>query len=126
VGQAQRGLPAQARSAVASAAALPHAVDITAEVPGDLLQWLRTSGGEWHGLVTYPLPFANGKHGRVYLERRLLPAYGLRPRKYGRHPSVAGYGSVTRVGGVTSVPDPGPMRRGPSGPPVGVRSSTAA
>jgi len=62
----------------------PRAVDTSAEVPGDLLQWLRTRGGEWLGLVTYQLPFADERHKRIYLERQLLPAYALRPRKYGR------------------------------------------
>jgi hypothetical protein len=68
-------------------AQLPHprAVDVAAEVPGSLLQWLRTAGGEWLGLVTYQLPFADGRHKRIYLERQLLPAYALRPRKYGSH-----------------------------------------
>jgi hypothetical protein len=47
-------------------------------VPGDLLQWLRTGGGEWLGLVTYQLPFADERHKRVYLERQLVPAYALR------------------------------------------------
>jgi hypothetical protein len=62
-----------------------HAVDTTAEVAGDLLQWLRAASGEWLGLVTYQLPFADQRHQRIYLERQLLPAYSLRPRKYGRH-----------------------------------------
>jgi hypothetical protein len=63
-------------------AKLPHprAVDTTGEVPGDLLQWLRTGGGEWLGLVTYQLPFADERHKRIYLERQLVPAYALRPR----------------------------------------------
>jgi hypothetical protein len=62
-----------------------HAIDVTVEVPGELLQWLRTSTGEWLGLVTFQLPFADGRHGRVFLERQLLPSYALRPRKYGSH-----------------------------------------
>ena len=31
-------------------------------------------GGEWLGLVTYQLPFADQRHQRIYLERQLLPA----------------------------------------------------
>jgi hypothetical protein len=63
----------------------PRAVDIAAEVPGDLLAWLRTRGGEWLGLVTYQLPFADKRHQRIYLERQLLPAYALRLRKHGSY-----------------------------------------
>jgi hypothetical protein len=63
----------------------PRAVDATAEVPGDLVQWLRTAGGEWLGLVTYQLPFADERHKRIYLKRQLLPAYALRPRSYGSY-----------------------------------------
>jgi hypothetical protein len=63
----------------------PRAVDTSGEVPGDLLQWLRTAGGEWLGLVTYQLPFADQRHARIYLERQLVPAYALRPRKYGSY-----------------------------------------
>ena len=59
--------------------------DVTAEVPGDLLQWLRTADDEWLGLVTYQLPFADERHQCIYLERQLLPAYALRPRKYGAY-----------------------------------------
>jgi hypothetical protein len=68
-------------------AELPHprAVDVAAEVPGELLQWLRTAGGEWLGLVSYQLPFADERHQRIYLERQLLPAYALWPRKYGAY-----------------------------------------
>jgi len=44
-----------------------------------------SASGEWLGLVTYELPFADQRHQRIYLERQLLPAYSLRPRKYGRH-----------------------------------------
>jgi hypothetical protein len=68
-------------------AELPHrdAIDTTAELSGTLLHWLRSSGGEWLGLVDYPLPLADGRKQTVYLERQLVPAYALRPRKYGRH-----------------------------------------
>ena len=64
---------------------LPHqnALDTSAEVPGTLRQWLRSRGGEWLGLVDYEIPFANGRHRGVYLVQQLLPAYALRPRKYG-------------------------------------------
>jgi hypothetical protein len=67
-------------------AELPHptAVDTTVVTPGILLQWLRSNGGEWLGLVSYQLPFADGRKKTVYLERQLVPAYALRPRKYGR------------------------------------------
>ena len=35
--------------------------------------------------MTYQLPFADERHKRIYLERQLLPAYALRPRKYGSY-----------------------------------------
>jgi hypothetical protein len=44
-----------------------------------------SASGEWLGLVRYQLPFADQRHQRIYRERQLLPAYSLRPRKYGRH-----------------------------------------
>ncbi len=59
------------------------AIGTTAEDPGDLLAWPRTAGGMWLGLVMY-LPFADEWRERVCLERQLLPAYAVRPRKYGR------------------------------------------
>jgi hypothetical protein len=43
------------------------------------------NGGEWLGLVTYPLPFADGRKQTIDLERQLVPAYALRPRKYGSY-----------------------------------------
>ena len=48
---------------------LPHtnALDTAAEVPGLLRQWLRSSGGEWLGLVDYEIPFADGRHKGVYV-----------------------------------------------------------
>jgi hypothetical protein len=66
---------------------LPHkdAIDTTTDVPGILLHWLRAAGGEWLALVTYPQPFADQRKQTTYLERQLVPAYALRPRKYGSH-----------------------------------------
>ena len=66
---------------------LPHqdAINTTAEVPGILLHWLRAASGEWLALVTYHLPFADGRKQTAYLERQLVPAYALRPRTYGSH-----------------------------------------
>ena len=54
-----------------------RALDVTTEVPGELLQWLRTAGGEWLGPVTYQLPFADERHKRIYVERQLLPAFAV-------------------------------------------------
>jgi hypothetical protein len=54
-----------------------RALDVTTEVPGELLQWLRTAGGEGLGPVTYQLPFADERHKRIYLERQLLPAFAV-------------------------------------------------
>jgi hypothetical protein len=77
LGPPEKPMPAQ----------LPHprAVDTSAEVEGTLLQWLRTAGGEWLRLVTYQLPFADERHQPIYLEQQRVPAYALRPRKYGSH-----------------------------------------
>lgn len=63
---------------------LPHvnALDTTAEVPGLVLQWLRSGGGEWLAQVSYEIPFADGRTKRAHLERQLVPAYALRPRSY--------------------------------------------
>jgi hypothetical protein len=103
-----------------------HAVDTTAEVAGDLLQWLRAASGEWLGLVTYHSPSPTRDTSASTWSGSCSP-----PTRCGQGSTVGtassgAYGSVTRVGGVTSVPDPGPIRRGPSGPAAGVRASTAA
>jgi hypothetical protein len=50
---------------------------------GTLHAWLRSGLGDWIGLVSYQVPFADGRHETLYLERQLVPAYALRPRKYG-------------------------------------------
>ena len=78
VGQAPAGLPRR-RTDKPWPEQLPdqRALDVTTEVPGELLQWLRTAGGEWLGPVTYQLPFADERHKRIYLERQLLPAFAV-------------------------------------------------
>jgi hypothetical protein len=67
----------------------PRAVDTTAEMPGDLLQRLRAATGDWLGLVTYQLPFADERHQRVYLERQLLPRPPGAAKEVRSPPSVA-------------------------------------
>jgi hypothetical protein len=61
----------------------PRPLDTTGDAPGTLHAWLRSGLGDWIGLVSYQVPFADGRHDTLYLERQLLPAYALRPRKYG-------------------------------------------
>ena len=60
-----------------------NSLDMTAETSGLLQQWLRTSTGEWIGIVDYEVPFANNERKPLWLEGQLVPAYALRPRKYG-------------------------------------------
>jgi hypothetical protein len=63
-----------------SPAAEVDGIDTTAESPGLLLHWLRASSGEWLGVVTYPVRFADGTTQPIYLERQVVPAHALRPR----------------------------------------------
>jgi hypothetical protein len=91
VGQAPAGLPRR-RTDKPWPEQLPdqRALEVTTEVPGELLQWLRTAGGEWLGPVTYQLPFADERHKRIYLERQLLPAGLVRATRRDRRVNLRG------------------------------------
>jgi hypothetical protein len=47
------------------------------------MQWLHGSAGQWFGMVTYEVRYPDGRKQRLWLERQLVPASALRPRKWG-------------------------------------------
>ena len=65
------------RSEAGPATIHANAVDTTSEVPGTLLQWLRTGSGGWLGLLDYELRFADGRQKTIAMQRQLVPAYAL-------------------------------------------------
>jgi hypothetical protein len=58
---------------------------LTSEVAGTLDRWERSGRGEWLGMVSFEVPTRADEP--MKLERQMVPAYALRPRKYGAYPS---------------------------------------
>lgn len=63
---------------VGSADALPTGLDL--EVGGGLWEWVRASDGQWFGVVTFHVPYRDGRSDRYIADRQLIPARALRPR----------------------------------------------
>ena len=63
-----------------SADARPSGLDLDREVPGGLWDWARASDGQWFGVVTFHIPYRDGRHDRYIADRQLIPARALRPR----------------------------------------------
>jgi len=61
------------------------AIDLSEqEVPGVLHAWYRSTTGEWYGLVSFSIMYANRNPSTgLQLEDQLVPADSLRPRSYG-------------------------------------------
>ncbi|WP_214402279.1 hypothetical protein [Pseudonocardia lacus] len=60
-------------------------LDVSREVWGTLHGWYRASTGEWFGLVSYAVAYADVQVERqLTLDDQLVPAEALRPRLYGR------------------------------------------
>lgn len=61
-------------------------LQVRGEVPGKLHDWLRTSTGEWLGLVSFSVPYAELLPSEgLQLVDQLVPAEALRPRTYGSY-----------------------------------------
>jgi hypothetical protein len=60
-------------------------VDTAGEAPGTLHGWYRSTTGEWYGLVSYAVRYADRPPpAELELADQLVPAEALRPRTYGR------------------------------------------
>jgi hypothetical protein len=59
---------------------VPSGVDVDELAPGGLWEWVRTSGGEWLGVVTFSMRYRDGRTERHVAARQLVPARALRPR----------------------------------------------
>jgi hypothetical protein len=64
----------------ASVDLLPEGLDVDEVVGGGLWEWVRTSSGEWLGVVTFHLRYRDGRPERYVADRQLVPARALRPR----------------------------------------------
>jgi len=69
--------PAVARTVV-------DGLDLTGRAKGFLLEWRRSSRGDWLGVVNYEVRYADGREATVWWRDQLVPAYALRPRIAGR------------------------------------------
>jgi hypothetical protein len=59
---------------------LSEGIDVDEVVGGGLWERVRTSGGEWLGVVTFLPAHRAGRSERHVAERQLVPANALRPR----------------------------------------------
>lgn len=59
---------------------LPDGLNLDEVVPGGLWEWLRSSTGEWLGVVSFHVTYRDGRPERVVAERQLVPAHAIRPR----------------------------------------------
>lgn len=55
-------------------------LDMTGRAAGLLSGWFRSVDGAWLGVVSYKLPYADGRREKVELVDQLVPAQALRPR----------------------------------------------
>ncbi len=60
--------------------ALPSGLDLDREVAGGLWEWARASDGQWFGVVTFHIPYRDGRPDRYIADRQLIQARALRPR----------------------------------------------
>lgn len=59
---------------------LGDGLDLRGNDPGLLPEWQRSAMGDWIGVVTYPVDYADGRAKRHLAQRQLVPASVLRPR----------------------------------------------
>lgn len=59
---------------------LGDGLDLRGDVPGLLHEWQRSATGDWIGVVTYSIDYADGRVKRHMAQRQLVPATVLRPR----------------------------------------------
>lgn len=54
-------------------------IDMTGEQPGLLSRWVPAASGDWMAVVTFSVPYADGRHPML-LRDQLIPGYAVRPR----------------------------------------------
>lgn len=59
---------------------VPDGLDMNGEAPGLLTSWFETVKGDWLGVVTYRIPYADRHLGGLDLRDQLVPSYALRER----------------------------------------------
>jgi hypothetical protein len=59
---------------------IAHGLDMTGEVPGFLSTWWPTVTGGWLGVVTFTIPYADGRSHQLQIRDHLVPDYALRRR----------------------------------------------
>lgn len=57
-----------------------NGLDMDRRVPGILSAWYKTVRGDWLGLVTFSVPYADEHRKKLHLTNQLVPAYAIRPR----------------------------------------------
>ena len=58
----------------------PSGLDMEGEVSGLLSTWFETARGNWMGIVTFRIPYADGREQKLTLRDQLVPDYALRKR----------------------------------------------
>jgi hypothetical protein len=55
-------------------------LDLEGRVEGLLSGWFRSVKGDWLGIVTFSLRYADGRRNQVHVTDQLVPAHALRER----------------------------------------------
>lgn len=58
----------------------PSGLDMEGEVPGLLSTWFETGKGNWIGIVTFKIPYADGRSQALTVRDQMVPDYALRRR----------------------------------------------
>lgn len=61
-------------------ATIGDGLDFAGRSRGVLHEWRRGARGEWFGVVTYGVGYADGRARIAVFRRQLVPAHALRPR----------------------------------------------
>lgn len=59
---------------------VPDGLDLEGRVPGALRSWVRSVNGDWLGVVTFEIRYADGRRHNYLLSNQLVPAYALTKR----------------------------------------------
>lgn len=60
--------------------AITAGLDVNCQVRGLLSRWHRTVAGDWLGVVTWRVPYADGRRHGLLVQDQLVPAGALRRR----------------------------------------------
>ncbi|MBB5918968.1 hypothetical protein BJY24_007901 [Nocardia transvalensis] len=55
-------------------------LDMTGERPARVTHWIPAESGDWLGLASFSVPYADGRPA-MHVRAQLVPAYALRPRR---------------------------------------------